>query len=204
MPLYKMSSAFRGHISIPTSSQAVNTKFVNLTTLCYVDSSVSGGYPVPIPFSYNNGVLDINIQDNVEDDLISGEGSIVPFNFNMVRQLGGRGVVSSLGPNLLTWLNNEYGSYDFKIDKQAIVTKVQMNKNIGDDPFDFTLGQFSASGFSTSQPSSDDYILTGSPADNYGTFYVFVSPLTISYVDGATTYYLVLHSTFTKNIFGAP
>ena len=71
-----MSSAFRSPLSIPTSSQGIHTKFVNLTTLCYEDVS---GFPVPIPYTYSNGVLDINIQDNVLEKLVSGTGTLVPF-----------------------------------------------------------------------------------------------------------------------------
>jgi hypothetical protein len=175
---------------------------VNITTLCYNDSSL-GENPLPIPFSYDNGILDIHIQDNVEEDLISGESGVFPFNMNLVRQLGGKGLVRSLGPNVLAWLSNEFSGTDYVVHTSGTVTKVQMNSNIGENEFtDWTLGQYSAFGNSTDAPSSDRYNYTGTEANNWGTFWVFLQPLTISYMDGDTKRYIVFNTTFTKNIPG--
>lgn len=201
-----MSSATRSLMSIPTSSQTLQPDFVNMTTLCYVDNGLNGE-PIPVPFIYRNGELDINIQDNVYDDLISGNGTIVPLNINLVRQMGGKGYVQRLGPNFLRWLENEFAGTNFKVHTPGTVTKVATNTNQGGNPYyDWVLGQYGALGLTDVEPSSDKYIFTGTPENNYGTVWVFLQPLTVSFynTDTSVTNYIVFNTTFTKNIPFAP
>ncbi len=89
-----MSSTLRMHGSIQTT-----TKFHHLKTVSYLDSTV-GNKIVPVPFIYNNGVLDINIQDNVTSAILN------PNNFGanikqgttyLAKSMGGIGVVRELG-----------------------------------------------------------------------------------------------------------
>ena len=203
-----MSSVLRGAANIPTKDHQISTKFVNLTTLSYADADLSGASPfLPIPFTYENGVIDIRVQNGVQASLLDTFSPVVaPISFNLVKPMGGSGLVHTLGENFKTFLNNLTFGTDFALHTPGIMTKVQQPTNVvtpdisGGNIFENSyMGQFSAVGVSTAPPS-DDFAITGSDADEFGTFWVFQTPLTIRYSFSAVEYYMTFTTTFTKNI----
>ena len=205
-----MSSIFRGKQNVPTKDSPISTKFVNLTTLSYIDTVVGdgSGYPLPIPFTYDNGVIDIRVQNGVYDNLLNTlSPQVLPLSVSQVRPMGGTGLIRRLGPNMLTLLGNILGPANFEISQPGIMTKVQQPTNYtttdlsGADLFENNyLGQFSAVGVTTVKPPSDDFNLTGSADDEFGTFWVFQTPLTVKYTFSDVEYYMTFTTTFTKNI----
>lgn len=204
-----MSSVLRGAASVPTKNHQISTKFVNLTTLSYADVDLSGVSPfLPIPFTYENGVIDIRVQNGVQASLLDTFSPVVaPISFNLVRPMGGSGLVHTLGDNFKSFLGNLTLGSDFAVHVPGIMTKVQQPTNTvvpdlsGGNLFENSyLGQFSAVGVTTTPPPSDDFIITGSDADDYGSFWVFQTPLTVSYSFSAVTYYMTFTTTFTKNL----
>jgi hypothetical protein len=77
--------------SSPTAKSSQGTKFLNITSASYGDNNL--GSIVPIPFSYDNGTLDIHIQNDVSTWIASGSEPFA-FSFSMVKQMGGTGPVS--------------------------------------------------------------------------------------------------------------
>ena len=210
-----MSSVTSATSGQPTGSQDFATRFVDITTCSYYDNVVDDF--VLIPFSYSNGVLDINIQDNVSSDLIT-DGP-VPYSFypRLVRKMGGTGYVQSIGPNFKTYLQNMLSINFFPITVStditgiqvyipATVTKVQQTAKVAYsdqvDPFDISgpLSQFSSYYQGDVPPASDGYLYSGTQADNWGTAWVFQTPLTIKYFADGLPKYITFTTTFTKNV----
>ena len=209
-----MSSISRSSAAPPSGSTDVFTKFVNITTPSYYDSIIDNF--VPIPFSYYKGVLDINIQDNVETDLINGAYEPLAYSSRLVSKLGGTGIVQSLGPNLVTYLKNflAYSSLPITVSNdiqnltvvgQSIVTKIQQPAKTpipaDNYPIDLSgqFSQFETFFLSDQAPTSDSYLSSGSDADNFGTSWVFQTPLTVGYTHDGIQGYVTFTTTFTKN-----
>lgn len=209
-----MSSISRTSAVAPNGFTDINTKFVNITTPSYFDTDLSD--LVPIPFSYNKGLLDINIQDNVEDIIYNG---YEPYGLSsrLVKKMGGTGIVTSLGPNLTLYLQNwlsvsvptvpgDIGN--FSVVGQPIVTKIQQPAKMVVPPGDPSelldyyqpFSQFNVWNISDNTPSGDDYLIGGSDDDNFSTSWVFQTPLTIRYTADGAIKYLTFTTTFTKNI----
>lgn len=177
------------------------SKFVNIITPCYSDPSL-GGTSALVPFSYSNGVLDINIQDDVQLYINNPNSYDDYYLGKRVKLMGGEGLVNSLGPNVTTllqnWVANEEGdpySGPINIVVQPTVTRVQaVQAPWGENP----LPRSPAVGPAIAQytPTNDDYIVSGSPANNYFSAWVFKSPLTVSYVWNGVTKYITLSTVF--------
>jgi hypothetical protein len=214
-PIVEMSSVISATSGQPTGSQDFATRFVDITTSTYYDSNVNDF--VLIPFSYNSGVLDINIQDNVYTDLITLGPLPIAFYSRLVRKMGGTGYVQSIGPNFTTYLQNMLsanfvpitGSADItgiQVYIPATVTKVQQTAKLpfsdNSDPFDISgpLSEFNSYYQGDVPPASDGYLYSGTPADNWGTAWVFQTPLTIKYFADGLPKYITFTTTFTKNI----
>lgn len=197
-----------------TRSQYV-TKFHNLTTSSYYDSHLD--LYVPIPFSYSNNVLDINNNQNkVEEDLIHAGYMAIPFSEFMVRQLGGKGLVTGVGLYFETYIKNVMGDWygqtvtNVRVHTPGVVTKVQQPTLIpapntgaggGGDEIFSAFGQFGSMSWSDVPPSSSEYIYRGSDEDSWNTFWVFLEPLTLSFktTGDGHTHYVTFSSQFTKN-----
>lgn len=214
-----MSSLTSGYSGQPTGSQDFSTRFVCITSPTYYDYVVDD--IVLIPFSYSNGVLDINIQDAVYNALIGG--GVPPYSQTgrMVRKMGGTGLVQSIGPYFQVYLKNLL-AYHFspptvasditgiQVYTPATVTKVQQPAKQAFNPHDGSpssildasgpLSQYSAFYQSDVPPASDGYLYTGSPDDNWGTAWVFQTPLTIKYFADGLPKYITFTTTFTKNL----
>lgn len=176
-------------------------QFLGVTTPTYLDTTLIGpgtstntaGTYIPIPFSYKNGVLDINIQNNVLINLITSPGSNpLNYQYTSVKEMGGLGQVISLGPRMIewltSWLSSTYPNPTFSVNQPATVVKLQM-------PLDSTnLISGSQDVFIETQPNAlvgfettftitptapTTNFITGSPAEKYYTFWAFRTPLVI-------------------------
>jgi hypothetical protein len=214
-----MSSLTSGYSGQPTGSQDFSTRFVCITSPTYYDYVVND--LVLIPFSYSNGVLDINIQDAVYDALISSGNAPYSEMGRMVRKMGGTGLVQSIGPYFQLYLKN-FLSHHFspptvpiditgiQVYTPATVTRVQQPAKLPFNPvssipyelFDISgpLSQYNAFYQTDVPPASDGYLYSGSPDDNWGTAWVFQTPLTIKYFADGLPKYITFTTTFTKNV----
>ena len=75
------------------------TKFQHIKTPAYYDNDVEA--TVLVPFSYDNNTLDIHIQNNVENDLITDVNSGQSSAQYLVQTMGGTGLVLQLGENMI-------------------------------------------------------------------------------------------------------
>lgn len=188
-----MSSILRSNPGAPEPK----TKFVPIRSLTYVNNNYNNTgetHYVLLPFSYDNGVLDMNV--SVPGFSPSdGEGDSNGFSWRMVKAMGGDGLVHTLGSNFKTWLTAYIDSdiTNIQINTAPIMTKVQMsvpnNGSILNSQYCIRTGLDEA-------PSSDEFV-TGTSATNYDTVYVFKTPLVVSYTDSGSTQYASLYTQFT-------
>jgi len=191
-------------------------QFLGITTPSYLDTTIIGpagsyniaGTFIPIPFSYKNGVLDINIQNNVSFNLINTLG-VGPLNyqFTTVKEMGGFGQVISLGPNMTTWLTNwlstTYPNPQFSVNQPATVIKLQMpldsanlidGSQFGTYKANALIGYQTTFAITPSAPTTN--FVTGSPSTKFYTFWAFRTPLVIQVKYSSGTVYVTLNSTF--------
>lgn len=188
-------SALRA-FAIPKTSV---TNVVTPQTISYYDN-VLNDYLL-IPFTTVNGVLDIAVQDNVTVDLLtpgSFTGDFADPDFQ-ASVMGGLSPVSSLGPNMLTFLKNfiadEYDdATDFalvtniEIYNAPTMTKIRYNYIRDENTYQFdTVAPVKT----TPDPVSGD------SSNNYRVVSIFKSPLVVSFkYDGSDTRYLTFTSAF--------
>jgi hypothetical protein len=178
-----MTSVLRGFRDVKQGL----TKFMNLQTPAYYDDSVNE--EVPIPFMVTDGVLDIHIQDEVQEDCIDDGEYDDDYPDFQCRQLGNLQNVTSLGPKFLEWMRNvienieDDGTYTGPIT--LVVKPIMIDVQYTTDGEDWdgygTLESEGYFGNSLNAPNSDNYI-TGDPSNNYRKVSVFKTPLTISYL----------------------
>jgi hypothetical protein len=194
-----------------------NFQFLGVTTPSYLDTTIIGpatssnlaGTYIPIPFSYKNGLLDINIQNNVEANLINPLGmSPTNFQYTTVKEMGGLGQVTSLGPNMIKWLTNwlssTYPGPIFSVNQSATVVKLQMpleSTNLIDGSNDlFSKKPNALIGYQTtftitpSAPTTN--FVTGSQNTNFFTFWAFRTPLVVKVDFSGGTVFVTLNSSF--------
>ncbi len=216
-----MSSTLRGFAAQSTIANSPATKTVPLMTPSYFNTLAEGVPVLPIPFIYSNGECDIHIQDDVQNQLLDSTNPTTSMPYSTVRPLGGTGLVSSLGPNMITWLKNTLSWYweenvanitDVAIHTAGVMTKVQIANNFNSIPAgnfyypglipnsEYNLMGFGESAAHSSYPPpSDDFSFNGSVANNFSTVWIFKAPMTIrANVDG-TTRYFTLQSTYDNN-----
>jgi len=189
--------------SVIRSTAIAKTAVTNVTTpntLSYQDN-VSND-TVPIPFTLRNGVLDIAVQDNVMADLLT-PGTFTD-NFSdqpdfQASVMGGLSPVSSLGPNMITFLKNfiarentnatDYNLVtDLAIYNAATMTKIRYNYIRDENTYQF-------SDVAPVKVTPDP--VAGGSSNNYRVVWIFKSPLVVSFkFDGGATKYLTLVSAF--------
>ena len=161
-------------------------------------------HTVLIPFTCENGVLDINIQDGSQAMIDSGDlYNETGFSWRMVRQMGGERLVTSLGPNFLTWLDNYLEGSDYQLVIPPTMTKVQQHVTSG-------AGNYGGSMLNSNYvirytdvisgvpAPTDNYVFDGNNGNNFYTAWVFKTPLTISYNDGGDPYYMTFQTMFQR------
>jgi hypothetical protein len=180
-----MSSQLRYYATQPNLA----VKFHRLESPCYDDDDL--GYVTLFPFTYSNGVLDIEYIDSFEADMVDISGNAPSTGPDVsVKLLGGTGLVQSLGENFKTyiraWRNPDVGT-PINVYINGVMQRAQMTTEnfLGDDSWEI----------STTPPSSDDYVI-GAGANNFRTTWIFKKPLTITTVEGGITRYI----TFTTRI----
>jgi hypothetical protein len=214
-----MSSTLRGFAAQSTIANSPATKTVPLMTPSYYNFfDEAPARMLPIPFIYSNGECDIHIQDDVQNQLLDNTNPTWSCPYSTVRPLGGTGLVSSLGANMITWLKNQFSWYweenvsditDVAIHTAGVMTKVQIANNFNNSPvggFDFNLnnpaglmGFGESAAHSSYPPPSDDFSFNGSVANNYSTVWIFKAPMTISANVAGTTRYFTVQSTYDNN-----
>lgn len=178
------------------------TKFQHLKTQSYYDSTL--GYDTPIPFIYNNGVVDINIQNNVNNDLITDLDRGNEYSDYLAESLGGTGLATRLGPNFIRWLNDWVSNvYDstvidtFEVYIPATMTKVQVKPDPRDYDYAYLTNYFDRDSFGISSlPPTGTSFVAGTAANLYNTVWVFQSPLTIKFMYDDEPLYLTYQTTF--------
>lgn len=181
-------------------AKTVPTNVTTVNTISYYDTEF-GDY-LPIPFTVRNGVLDIAVQDNVMNDLLTPESFVDDFGSQPVLQasiMGGLSPVSSLGPNMVTFLKNfiaeekddatDYNLVtNLEIYNAPTMTKLRFNYIDDENTWQF---DDEAPVKITPDP------VTGNSSNNYRVVHIFKSPLVISYkYDGNNTKYLTFTSAF--------
>lgn len=182
------------------------TKFVPIRSMCYYDVSLN--HDVLIPFTYNDGVLDIKIQDGTSNLIETGNYyDNNGWNWRMVKMMGGDGLVTSLGSNFSVWLSNyvyyeseEIDSY-FTLVTNPVMTRVQQVVQQGqyagcNASGHGPLNSQYAIRFSTEPPTSDDYIIAGDSNNSFFAAWVFKTPITVSYIYNGSNRYVTLTTQF--------
>lgn len=159
-----------------------NNKFDNISTPCYPDSGLGNG--VPIPFTVDNGILDIQITNtSVQNFVDSGDAPDDDTEYQ-AKMMGGQRLIRGIGSTLETYLRNRIagnigGAYTGAIDLfiQPVMTKIQLAQpnNVQGLTFENVYG------VNDYPPTSDEYV-GGIESNNYFTSWVFKTPMTIRYV----------------------
>jgi len=181
------------------------TKFLPIRSVCYHDDDI--GHTVLIPFSYSNGVLDIDVPTPSAQNMIdSGDTyNAQGFNWRMVKACGGTGLVQELGPNFLTWMAALQGD-DFNnptIQVRGVMTKVRQsvqgtNADYGSGPLNAKYAIVTSS----QKPLNEEYIVAGDETNKYFTAWVFKSPLTIKFTrDNGDVQYVTLNTQFQNSAY---
>lgn len=167
--------------------------FVRVSGPYYNDASV--GYTL-FPFTYENGVLDIALTNSMSA-FLNGQRPLPPplssmnvgitDNNVLFQLLGGNGMVTSLGPNFITYIDgwrnlDQYSSISIVIP--SVMTKVQATS---------ALNSGNAFQESSTPPSGNEYI-EGNDSNGFQTFWIFKKPLTISVTEDGITSYVTFHS----------
>lgn len=180
------------------TTKSALTKFTLVDGPTYFDNGLS--QTVLFPFVYSNGVLDLNINtaaNTFEADMITSTGNAPGEDCDLcVKQMGGTGLVRALGPNFVAYIRAwrtatiDAGS-PVSVYIPGVVTKVQQTPASA-------LADGDIYEVSTTAPVSDEYI-TGNPANNYLTSWVFKKPLTITTIEGGVTTYITLRTSFDED-----
>ena len=215
MSIKQMSSVLRSkaQIDAPTKFQAVTTPSYYDTTF-FPAEDVSGTF-LPVPFTMNNGVLDIELRNNVSTDFISA--AYTPYcgpNYQ-VKLMGGASPVTSLGPNMTTWLNNwtcSGGENQYTILVPGLMTKAQFSPDksiVFGNTNPFYIGTGSAVSATNVAPTGDEFVV-GGEAESYYTVWLFKKPVVIRYgcpSESGGFRYLTLNSDFSPCnpvVYGPP
>jgi len=176
-----------------------DSKFDNISTATYDETSLNEF--IPIPFTVVNGVLDIAITTSSVQTFINDGTEPNDDTEFQAKQMGGRRLVTSLGPNFTTYLRNRITTIDtldpvysgeLTIFVNPVMTKVQLaqpGQVLG-------LTFENVYGVNDYPPTSDEYI-GGGDSNKFFTTWVFYKPLTIRFVSSgsATGYKYITFST---------
>jgi hypothetical protein len=158
----------------------------------YIDSSLGA---MLIPFTYDNGVLDIADIDAATS--YSGfplmDNDVGLYSLPLYKLLGGTGLVHTLGPNFIRYIRNwRSTSTTQPVTKVAIYTNGIMTK-VQRSPKTI-INSGSVVSISPVPPSSDAYVI-GDDSVQYRTTWIFKKPLTITTVEDGVIKYITFTST---------
>ena len=193
-------------LSSYAAAKSPPTKFFDIVTGAYSENIIVGGYDIPIPFTFINGILDINVNQSadVQTFVTNGNTPLNSVNFQG-KVMGGAYLVNFLGSNVSDWLrklieNQEGlgGAYTGPLDiyVKPVMTKIQLAapaQGVG------PLNDESVWGITTEAPASDGFI-GGDSTNNFFTCFVFKTPMTIRYeITGVGYKYFTMTSQFSAN-----
>jgi hypothetical protein len=176
--------------SVIAQAVRVPSKYTNISTPSYNDSFLNNNY-VPIPFVIVNQTLDINITNSDVQSFINNGSSPDDESEYQAQLMGGKRLITSLGPNFVTYLNNfiqvndSLGSPysgELLIYVNPVMTKAQIAQPNNVNALEFE----NVFGVNDVPPTSDQYV-GGEFSNNYYTSWVFYSPLTIRYSSAASS-----------------
>jgi hypothetical protein len=180
------------------------TKFSALITPSYLYENLE----IPIPFTVENGVLDINVNQSAAIQTFVNNGTEPEHLADIQgKAFGGAKVVTSFGPNMTTYLRNLINTLESSISAaytgtlvlyiQPLMTKVQLANPSFAVPADGAFKRDTSWGVSTEAPVSTEYTGGGS-VDNFFTAWIFKTPMTIEYVIGGISKYITMTSQFAE------
>lgn len=165
------------------------SKFSGIMTPSYLENNLDE--VIPIPFTVEDQALDIQITTSSVQAFIDNGSFPDRRCFYQAQQLGGKKLITRLGPNFIAYLNKRIQSEDGLVSPydgelliyvNPVMTKVQIAQ-----PQDVNaLNRESVYGVNDQPPTSDGYV-GGQFSDNYYSSWVFYSPLTVRYVSSAST-----------------
>jgi hypothetical protein len=166
------------------------SKFSGIQTPCYEESNLDDTN-VPIPFTVEGQTLDIQITTSSVQTFINNGNSPNSDCLYQAKQLGGKKLITQLGPNFIAYLNNRIQDNDglgspysgeLLIYVNPVMTKVQLAQPRNVNALEYQ----SIYGVNDQPPSSDGYV-GGQFSDSYYSSWVFYSPLTVRYASSAST-----------------
>jgi hypothetical protein len=162
-------------------------KFDNISTPSYQEAGVGD---IPIPFTATNGVLDIAITNSsIENFCNNGTEPETDVDFQ-AKQMGGRALITSLGPNFVTYLRRRIQVIDslgslysgeLAIYINPVMTKIQLAQPGQVLGLEFE----NVYGVNNYPPTSDEYV-GGNVSNSYYTSWVFYKPLTVRFVSSGS------------------
>lgn len=169
------------------------TKFFEVQTLSYRDNEVDGD--MPLPFSVTDGVLDIVVTNSDVQDFINNGNYNRSVNTKCTT-MGGRTLVTAVGPNIKTWLDNYLSVDDVNSITLTIPSTMVKIQPRGTDYSSDPLYHRTNTQFHDVLPSGDEYIMGGNTASSFLSTWVFDSPMTLSYLSGGNVVYVTFSSVF--------
>lgn len=165
--------------------------YVRATGPYYSDTIV--GYTL-IPFTYENGTLDIASYDNFNayTGVPLQDSDINIYNLFVYKMLGGEGLVTKLGPNFVRYIKawRSTGTIapvmSVSLYSSGVMTKIQRSPRSH---------LYSGSVYrADSAPPSGDLYTEGSDVNNYRTSWVFKKPLTIQTIEDGVAKYITFNT----------
>jgi len=160
------------------------SKYANVSTPCYPNSDL--GEDIPIPFTVQNGIIDIDINNaSIQTfvDLGTPITSSLDDSYYQAKSMGGYRLANQIGTNFATYLRNFINATDISgfagplnVYVAATTGKVQIAQ-----PNDVSALEFENVFGVNDQPPVSDSFAGGDATLNYFTTFVFYSPLTIQY-----------------------
>lgn len=160
---------------------------------------------MPIPFTVENQVLDINVSQSADVQTLVDDGT-EPDEYADIqgKALGGVKTITSLGPDMTRYLRNWIKLIEslgaaytgpLVIYIQPVMTKVQLANPVFADPGPFK--RDSSWGITTEAPVSTEYT-GGGLTNNFFTAFIFKTPMTIQYVASGGFKYITMTSQFAE------
>ncbi len=162
------------------------TEFHRIETPCFNDGSTN----VPFPFTYENGILEIEDKNNFNTEMISSTGNSPETDPDVsVRLMGGVRLVERIGENfkayIRAWRDSTIDADSpIEIYINGTVQRVQWvnEDNMGDSSYSI----------STNAPSGDTYTQFGN--GTYNSTWIFNKPLTITIIESGVKQYITFAS----------
>ncbi len=186
-----MSSIVRQYAQIKSAL----TKFTLVDGPSYISSLL--GHDMLFPFTWSNGILEINLIDDFQAQMIDISGNAPTDECDYaVRQMGGPRVVRAIGDNFKNYIRAwRYDTIDagspIDVYIQGVVVKVQLaDVNHMTDA--------GVAEVSTQAPTSDNFTV-GESSNNFRTTYCFKQPLTLRIKESGIDTYITFRTAFDED-----